>query len=613
MKADTDAPDNARQVAARYETRRTRFEAAAEAHAGRARTLSRGRLVAFIIALVLGVLAEERGPALLWVGAAAAIVAFIALIALHRRERRRESWQRALAEANRLGTLRLQRAWAELPVLASPDDERTRFAADDLDIFGRPGLTQLFGPVTTPAGRATLYRWLLAPDSPIAIPARQAAVRALAPENDWRDELAAHASGAGDVDADEIASFLNWAQSPPWLASRPWLRWTARLLPVLTIALAGAQIAGVTDRALWLLPLITAGFLSWGRTGREVHATFNRAFAREGVLHHYPALLAHAARVPGDASHLNDLRAALHTRDVDAHEQLGRLERLMRLSELRFSSTLHAPVQVLTMWDFHVLDRLEAWQRAAGRRVHQWLDAAGEVEATAALATMAHDHPDWTFAHIDPQLERLSAQALGHPMLRDDVRVHNDVEVGPAGTFLLVTGSNMSGKSTLLRALGANVVLAQAGAPVCARSMSLPPLLPYTSVRVRDSLTEGVSLFLAELQRMREIVDAARAGAQRRLFYLLDEMLHGTNTAERRIAARTVIEHLLEHGALGVVTTHDLSLADEPSIAANAVRVHFTEHVERDDAGVHMSFDYLLRPGLATSTNALTLLEIVGL
>src|SRR5690606_29966663 len=156
----------------------------------------------------------------------------------------------------------------------------------------------------------------------------------------------------------------------------------------------------------------------------------------------------------------------------------------------------------------------------------------------------------------------------GHPMLCDGIRICNDVEVGPAGTFLLVTGSNMSGKSTLLRALGTNVMLAQAGAPVCCAALELPPLEPWTSVRIRDSLTEGVSLFLAELHRMREIVEAARTAGGRRLFYLLDEMLHGTNTAERRIAARTVIEHLLDCGAIGVVTTHDLSLAAEPTLAA---------------------------------------------
>ena len=596
----------------RYEARRKQFGGAAERLAGRARTLSHLRLGAFLALVAATAIAEERGPAGVWLLVAALAVAFLGLVVLHRRTRRAEDWQRALADANHVGLLRIARRWRDLPALPPPDDERIQRAAEDLDIFGRPALGQLLGPVVTPAGRATLARWLLDPDPPAALPARQDAVRALAPENDWRDALAANASGTREVDAREIDSFLGWAESVPWLERRHLVRWAARLLPFATLTLALAHALGLTDRALWLLPIFAAGALSFS-IGRRVHGTFGRAFAREGVLARYPALLAHAARVPGNAAHLEELRAALADGDVAAHEQLDRLERMMRLSELRYSSTLHVPVQLLTLWDFHVLDRLEAWQRLNGTRVRHWLDAAGEIEATAALATLAHDHPDWTFARVDPDLDRLSASALGHPMLRDEERVHNDVAVGPPGTFLLVTGSNMSGKSTLLRALGANVMLAQAGAPACAQALTLPPLEPHTSVRIRDSLTEGVSLFLAELQRMRDIVDAARTGGRRRLFYLLDEMLHGTNTAERRVAARTVIEHLLEHGAIGVVTTHDLSLADEPSIAERAQLVHFTEHVERDEDGVRMSFDYVLRPGLATSTNALTLLEIVGL
>ena len=191
------------------------------------------------------------------------------------------------------------------------------------------------------------------------------------------------------------------------------------------------------------------------------------------------------------------------------------------------------------------------------------------------------------------------------------------MEIGPPGTFLLVTGSNMSGKSTLLRAVGANVVLAQAGGPVCAEGLSLPPLELWTSMRVEDSLVEGVSLFMAELQRLREVVDAARKSRSdregRHLLYLLDEVLQGTNTAERQIAARQILRHLLEEGALGAVTTHDLTLADAPDLRERARAVHFREEVHRAGGEPSLSFDYRLRPGLATSTNALELMEIVGL
>ena len=187
------------------------------------------------------------------------------------------------------------------------------------------------------------------------------------------------------------------------------------------------------------------------------------------------------------------------------------------------------------------------------------------------------------------------------------------MEVDQPGTFLFVTGSNMSVKSTLLRAVGVNVVLALAGSPVCASRLRLPALRLYTSIRVQDSLEEGVSLFMAELRRLKQIVDAARESGNPPLLFLLDEVLHGTNTAERQIAARRIIAHLVASGAIGAVTSHDLALTDTPALASAARPVHFRETVHDGAAGTIMSFDYTLRPGLATSVNALRLMEVIGL
>jgi DNA mismatch repair ATPase MutS len=302
--------------------------------------------------------------------------------------------------------------------------------------------------------------------------------------------------------------------------------------------------------------------------------------------------------------------------DEPADEQLHDLQRLMHLADLRTSS-MHLPVFLLTMWDIHVLLAVERWQRASGVAARDWLRALGEAEALASLATLAHDQPAWVFPELGPTAEpRLTATSLGHPLIPDDVRVHNDVHVGPPGTFLLVTGSNMSGKSTLLRAIGVNVVLAQAGAPVCAQRMRLSPLEVCTSIRVQDSLARGVSYFMAELERLKQIVDAAHrvhADGSATLIYLLDEILHGTNTAERRIAATRVIRHLVDSGAIGAATTHDLELAGQPALAAAARLVHFSETLEDIDGVSTLRFDYQLRDGLATSTNALALMRIVGL
>jgi DNA mismatch repair ATPase MutS len=205
---------------------------------------------------------------------------------------------------------------------------------------------------------------------------------------------------------------------------------------------------------------------------------------------------------------------------------------------------------------------------------------------------------------------------LGHPLLSDSGRVVNDVQVGPPGTFLLVTGSNMSGKSTLLRAIGTNAVLAGAGGAVCAEALLMPPVALLTSMRIQDSLAQGVSYYMAELRRLKAVVDGARGetaeGAAVPL-YLLDEILQGTNTTERQIAARRIIAHLVRQGAIGAVSTHDLSLADAPELATTARPIHFTEAFISGPDGPSMTFDYRARPGIATSTNALRLMEIVGL
>jgi len=270
----------------------------------------------------------------------------------------------------------------------------------------------------------------------------------------------------------------------------------------------------------------------------------------------------------------------------------------------------------VTLWDIHLLGAFERWQARAGRHAREWLEALGEAEALSALAGLLHANPGWAMPEIDPAADRLRGEELGHPLIPVSKRVDNDVEVGPPGTFLLVTGSNMSGKSTLLRAIGVNVVLANAGGPVCARSLRLPTLALWTSMRVEDSLERGVSFFMAELERLKAVVDAAhsvRAEGERRLLYLLDEILQGTNTAERQIAARRIIMHLVKEGAIGAVSTHDLTLAANPEIEEAARLVHFTETIREGAEGMVMSFDYKLRPGIATSTNALKLMEIVGL
>jgi DNA mismatch repair ATPase MutS len=309
---------------------------------------------------------------------------------------------------------------------------------------------------------------------------------------------------------------------------------------------------------------------------------------------------------------LAELQAELRASGLRADEEMERLHRILVLSDLRLSS-LHAVIQALTLWDFHVFGRLEAWRRRVGPHARAWLEGLAEWEVLAAFGGIAFDQEDWTLPRLEAGASAVTAIALAHPLLPPS-RVANDVQLGPPGSFLLVTGSNMSGKSTLLRALGVNLALGQAGAPVAAASLVFPPLTLATSILVEDSLADGASFFWAELQRLKMVVDQAHRGAEegRPVLYLLDEILRGTNSAERRIAVEKVLGHLVAQGALGAVSTHDLELARLPSLATAARPVFFREtlHPGQDP---FMTFDYRLQQGVAPTTNALELLALVGL
>jgi DNA mismatch repair ATPase MutS len=266
----------------------------------------------------------------------------------------------------------------------------------------------------------------------------------------------------------------------------------------------------------------------------------------------------------------------------------------------------HPVVHLFTLWDIHSAFALEKWRAAHGPQVRRWFEALAELEALSCLAGFAHDRPEFVWPVLEAEGPRVVTKAMGHPLL--EAPVPNDVTLPGPGSALLITGSNMSGKTTLMRALGTNVVLALAGAPVCAREFVLSPMQVLTSMRVKDSLERGVSYFYAEVQRIKAVLDAA-AGAKGQALFLLDEILLGTNTRERQIASREVLRLLLSTGACGAVTTHDLSLASlADEHPGRVVNVHFRDHLE---AG-KMVFDYQLRSGVVDTTNALRVLRMAG-
>lgn len=522
----------------------------------------------------------------------------------------------AKAEIARIQLARLERDWQLVPEQSADVPTHYTHTSHDLDVFGHASLYQLICRAHSPAGRSLLRDWLSESAPPDAVRQRNLAAQRLAPMREFREQLDLCGrlltdSGAGP------AAFVTWAEGDRWLESRPWLRWSSRLLVVAWLSALLLGITGVLSSTVVLvICVLVLGvnlLLSVLLVG-NVHDIFNQVDSRRNDVVRYRELLDLFESLPSESELLNNLKNRMSGPAATPRSALTRLSRIMGIAQMRHSGlfgVFHLLLQLSLLIDFHVLDLLESWHRHHGPQVRGWFDAVGELEALSSLASLVHDQPAWTFPIYDTTISNVAAKSIGHPLIVSPVC--NDVQVGPAGTFLLVTGSNMSGKSTLLRSIGTNAILAQAGAPVCAASFSLMPVELASSMRIQDSLEDGVSFFMAELRRLKEIVDRAKALRQREdmtMLFLLDEILQGTNSAERHIAVTRVVKRLTEEGCLGAISTHDLELAASEELTALSTNVHFRETIS-DEEG--MTFDYAMRPGVATTTNALKLLELVGI
>jgi len=585
-----------------------------------------GRVVAFLVGSIVGLLYRDLPipePVAIII-AVSSLSVFLGLVVYHRRLRRTIRRARAAEALARVGLYRLARDWGALDEALEAvgyDDPllRTEAGADvahpylvDLDVFGPASVRALLGPTLTPTGVETLRGWLSHPSSVGDIQKRQAAVRSLVGDIGGREQLTIEALLLDHVDREEWAKFQRWLGDPALLIPA-WSIHVARFAPPVTVGLFVFDVAGgALSSWTWIIPLAFQTALAWS-WGEALEGYFSRVSSRSpGLRRHHALFAAWEAYVATDPS-VRALQGRLVGESgLPASHEIRSLERWLDAADSR-ASMLHIIVAAGLLWDVHVAWGLERWRRRAGSRATEWFGALGELEALTAMATLAHDHPDWCWPEVTEGAPAFEAEGLGHPLLPESVLKSSDVRLEPCGRFLLVTGSNMSGKSTLLRSVGLAAVLAQAGSVVCARRVTMTALRTFTSMRINDSLTGGVSLFMAELLRLKSLVDSADAGTGgSALLYLIDEVLQGTNSEERRVAARQIIRHLLASNAIGAVTTHDLDLHVDPLLDPSSTKVHFREQVGEVGDRV-LTFDYVLRPGLATSRNALKLLRIVGL
>ncbi|WP_224366208.1 MutS-related protein [Hyalangium versicolor] len=553
---------------------------------------------------IAGLTGFGKLPKPYWWAVVGAIVFYAVLAVLHHYVFRREARERLYVTLNERGLARLSGAWREFMDRGERFLSSSHLYTPDLDVFGQASLFQLLNETATKAGEERLASWLSSSASAEEVVARQGAAQELAPLVAFRQDVCVEARVVSREKADP-SHFIQWAEAGPSLDSIRWSRPLAIILPPITLTLyVLGQFSVVPGWVWWLGLFVQLGIaMATLRTLREMEAKMSAG--EEGFVRYAPLF----ARVEGqEVRHplLQRLQSGLQRPGeprVSAH--FHRFSRLYSWVEFK-RHQFHPLVHLFTLWDIHALFALENWRAKHGKEVRRWFEALAELEALSCLAGFAHDRPAFVWPALVTEGPRVEAKELGHPLL--DSPVPNDVSLPGPRHALLITGSNMSGKTTLMRAVGANVVLALAGAPVCAREFTLSPLQVLTSMRVKDSLERGVSYFYAEVQRIKAVLDAAQAAKGQSLF-LLDEILLGTNTRERQIASREVLRLLLGTGACGAVTTHDLSLAalaDEPG--AHVVNVHFRDHLE----GEKMVFDYKLRTGVVDTTNALRVLRMAG-
>ena len=584
-----------------YSIRLKERQASAASYDSLHRKIGNARLVIFLTAAVMIWLAFISGglnPGWLFIP----LVAFLSLVVRHSRVLKNLNRNRRAVHFYEMGLARIEERWEGRGEPGERFSDASHLYAQDLDLFGNGSLFQLLCSARTHAGEEKLASWIKTPAALEEVHSRQQAVDELRPMVDLREDLAVLGE---DMRAGlDPAPLTQWANGPVMPVSVP-IRTAAALTSL--FALVSLALWGLTGQHTWLLAAVLVEIVIIYMLRRKIRHAAREAEKACMDLKLLSLVLARLEKETFQSRHLSALRRALNRNDGPPSRLIAHLNILTKLLESR-RNALFAPVAFILMWEVQFVFLIEDWRRRHGNAVAGWIETAAEFEALSSLAGYAYEHPEDPFPELTEQIPCFEGRGLGHPLIPGNKCVRNDVSLSKEPRVLVVSGSNMSGKSTLLRTVGINTVLALAGAPVRARHLRISPLVLGASIRITDSLQAGTSRFYAEITRIQELVSLA--GGPVPLLFLLDELLHGTNSHDRRIGAEAIVKALAHRNAVGLLTTHDLSLADiAERLAPRVSNVHFEDHMENG----RMVFDYTLHRGVVRKSNALELMRSVGL
>lgn len=479
--------------------------------------------------------------------------------------------------------------------------------ARDLDILGKHSLFQFINRTTAAPSAALLAGRLLSPSPTVKIREMQQAIRALSGETDWRQQLQARGRRSR-ITREIYGKIKEWTEAPQPAALPPALRAIAAVLPWITLLVIILAASGLLPwKILWVsfwLHLL----LVW-RINKVVTPSYQYLSGTiKAIDAFYESLSWMTTGKIFTDPYLHLLQEECTREGVPAHLLLQRLKAILHRMDLRLNPLVHFPLNLAVFWDWHQYRRLQDWQHQYRDKLPRWLQAYAEMEVLCSFANLAFNHPRWCFPEITDEFFTLSAVSLGHPLLKDSRRVSNDVALDGTGKVMLVTGSNMAGKSTFLRTVGVNIVLAMAGSPVCAERMRVSETRIMSSMRIADNLEENISTFYAELKKLETILQQVRA--HEKVFLLLDEILRGTNSQDRHAGAGALIRQFLTEDAVAILATHDLELTGmEKEYPGRILNYHFDVQVK----GEELYFDYRLKQGICTSMNASLLMRKIGI
>lgn len=574
------------------------------------RTRKKGNAISWLrlLSFILAVLAFGYGlfgsyPETIYL-AVPLMILFVLLVIKHICLKEEIEFLQKLVEVNNTARLRLQGKWTAFAERGDHYVDHNHPYSTDLNIFGQGSLFQYINATTSFRGERILAGFLSGAALAGTIKGRQKAVIDLASRLDFRQYLQAAGMDRFFKEQDP-ETVLTWAESRA--DAYRWPR-TVLYLPVATLSLFVLGLLGFISYfpaviLLFLQVLIAAP------GDRKVQEHFIKTEKAVKRLKRYEKIMCFIEQENFKAPLLVAQKKHLYSAGRFASRQIRSLVNIVDRNNLRFSNALiYFIVKFVLLWDLWTLKMLGDWQKSCGMFVRSWFDSTGEVEALSSLAGLYHDNPHWVFPRFQNIPPALQAENLGHPLIAPAERVGNDLSICGPGSFFMITGSNMSGKSTFLRTIGINLVLAYAGGPVCATKFTCSIMEIYSKMQVLDNLEERISTFYAELLRMKMIIDAAGKGEP--LIILLDEIFRGTNPRDRIFATRTIIRHLHRLNMIGFVTTHDLELGElEDEYNGLIHNYHFTDEISNNE--IH--FDYRLKPGIAQTTNAVILMKMVGI